>query len=110
MIQMMIARLYKRQVIKTYNENKTFVCNFVLEYRDEFDNLHKVSCFMYNQEPIAIENNRYLVELEIYATQNVTYKSDRVWLTQSRVLKMEPLMNELEEIGAKEIIKKHYKR
>lgn len=35
MTQKVIANIHKRQVTKTYNENGIYICNFVLEYRDE---------------------------------------------------------------------------
>lgn len=36
MIQKIIAYLYQKKVMKTYNDNNDgFICNFVLEYKDK---------------------------------------------------------------------------
>ena len=45
MIQKIIAYLYQKKVTKTYNDNNDgFICNFVLEYKDKKDFVHKMAC------------------------------------------------------------------
>ena len=51
MTQKVIANIYKRQITKTYNENGEYVCNFILEYRDEKDERHLMNVFVNNFEP-----------------------------------------------------------
>ena len=64
MIQKIIAYLYQKKVTKTYNDNNDgFICNFVLEYKDKKDFVHKMACYAVNFEPVVIgKENRYLVE------------------------------------------------
>lgn len=109
MIQKIIANIYQRKITKTYNENGSFVCNYILEYRDALDNGHKVSVFSVDYEPIIEKDlTFYLVEIEVYAKKNVQFNNDKLYLTQVRVLNIEPLRSELEIRNAQELIYKHY--
>lgn len=72
MTQKVIANIYKRQITKTYNENGEYVCNFILEYRDEKDERHLMNVFVNNFEPyIDKDVTFYLAEVEVYSIQNV---------------------------------------
>jgi hypothetical protein len=111
MTQKVIVTLYQKKYTKQFNEDGSFLTTFVVQYRDEMDNSHLMSVFAYNFEPKVVPNqNCYLLEVEVYAKQNVQFNNDRLYLNLVKVNKMEPLMNPLEEIGAKEEIRQHYKR
>lgn len=94
MIQKIIAYLYQKKVTKTYNDsNDGFICNFVLEYKDKGGFVHKMACYAVNFEPVVIgKENRYFVEVDVHAVQNVKYNNDRVWLPQCKVIKMDLLL------------------
>ena len=110
MIQKIIACLYQKKVTKTYNDNNGgFICNFVLEYRDKKDSVHKMACHAVNFEPAVVgKENRYLVEVDVHAVQNVKYNNDRVWLPQCKVIKMDLLLRPWEIASAENEIEMHY--
>lgn len=111
MTQKVIASIYQKQITKTYNEQGGFICNFVLIYKDELGNDHKMFVYTINFEPKQVPNkNCYLVEVDIYAKQNVSYNNGKVYQALIKVMTIEPLMNDLEEKGAKEVIRRHYER
>lgn len=111
MTQKVIASIYKRTITKTYDEKGNFICNYVLEYRDENDNGHKMSVFQKGQEPIINQNDTfYLVELVVYSKQNVTYNNNRVYNNVVQVLSITPLRDEEDMRMAKEIIYQHYQQ
>ena len=85
MIQKLIAYLYQKKVTKTYNDNNDgFIC------KDKKDFVHKMACYAVNFEPVVIgKENRYLVEVDVHAVQNVKYNNDRVWMPQCKVMKMD---------------------
>ena len=110
MIQKIIAYLYQKKVTKTYNDNNDgFICNFVLEYKDKGDFVHKMACYAVNFEPVVIgKENRYFVEVDVHAVQNVKYTNDRVWLPQCKVIKMDLLLQPWEITSAEKEIKRYY--
>lgn len=110
MIQKIIAYLYQKKVTKTYNDsNDGFICNFVLEYKDKEDFVHKMACYAVNFEPIVIgSENRYFVEVDVHAVQNVRYNNDRVWMPQCRVMKMDLLLQPWELTTAEKEIERYY--
>lgn len=110
MIQKIIACLYQKKVTKTYNDsNDGFICNFVLEYKDKKDSVHKMACYAVNFEPVVIgKENRYLVEADVHAVQNVRYNNDRVWLPQCKVIKMDLLLQPWEITSAENEIEMYY--
>lgn len=110
MIQKIIAYLYQKKVTKTYNDNNDgFICNFVLEYKDKGDFVHKMACYAVNFEPVVIgKENRYLVEVDVHAVQNVKYNNDRVWLPQCKVIKMDLLLQPWEITSAEKEIERYY--
>lgn len=110
MIQKLIANLYQRKVTKTYNDNNDgFICNFVLEYEDKMENYHKMFCYAVNMEPVVFpKDNRYYVEVDVHAVQNVKYNNDRVWMPQCRVMKMTPLLNPWEMTPTEKEIERYY--
>lgn len=110
MIQKIIAYLYQKKVTKTYNDNNDgFICNFVLEYKDKGDFVHKMACYAVNFEPVVIgKENRYLVEVDVHAVQNVKYNNDRVWLPQCKVIKMDLLLQPWEITSVEKEIERYY--
>lgn len=110
MIQKIIAYLYQKKVTKTYNDNNDgFICNFVLEYKDKGDFVHKMACYAVNFEPVVIgKENRYFVEVDVHAVQNVKYNNDRVWLPQCKVIKMDLLLQPWELTTAEKEIERYY--
>lgn len=112
MIQKIIAYLYQKKVTKTYNDsNDGFICNFVLEYKDKKDFVHKMACYAVNFEPIVIgKENLYYVELDVHSIQNVKYNNKRDYLNQAKVLKMDLLINPWEIDIMKKEIEKYYNK
>lgn len=112
MIQKIIAYLYQKKVTKTYNDsNDDFICNFVLEYKDKKDFVHKMACYAVNFEPIVIgKENLYYVELDVHSIQNVKYNNKRDYLNQAKVLKMDLLINPWEIDIMKKEIEKYYNK
>jgi hypothetical protein len=81
----------------------------VLEYKDKEDFVHKMACYAVNFEPIVIgKENRYLVEVDVHAVQNVKYNNNRVWMPQCRVMKMELLLQPWELTLAENEIEMYY--
>jgi len=112
MIQKIIAYLYQKKVTKTYNDsNDGFICNFILEYKDKKDFVHKMACYAVNFEPIVIgKENLYYVELDVHSIQNVKYNNKRDYLNQAKVLKMDLLINPWEIDIMKKEIEKYYNK
>lgn len=111
MTQKVIANIHKRQVTKTYNENGIYICNFVLEYRDEKDERHLMSVFTCNFEPyIDKDITFYLAEVEVYSKQNVTYNSLSLYLNHIKCLSLIPLRSNEDIRNAKESIYRHYEK
>lgn len=110
MIQKIIAYLYQKKVTKTYNDsNDGFICNFVLEYKDKKGFVHKIACYAVNFEPVVIgKENRYFVEVDVHAVQNVKYNNDRVWMPQCKVMKMDLLLQPWELTLAENEIEMYY--
>lgn len=111
MTQKVIANIHKRQVTKTYNENGIYICNFVLEYRDEKDKRHLMNVFINNFEPyIGKDVAFYLAEVEVYSIQNVKYNSSNLYLNYVKCISLVPLRSDEDIRNAKESIYRHYEK
>lgn len=109
MTQKVIANIYKRQITKTYNENGEYICNFILEYRDEKDERHLMNVFVNNFEPyIDKDVVFYLAEVEVYSKQNVVYNSSNLYLNYVKCISLVPLRSDEDIRNAKESIYRHY--
>lgn len=109
MTQKVIANIYKRQITKTYNENGEYICNFILEYRDEKDERHLMNVFVNNFEPyIGKDVVFYLAEVEVYSKQNVVYNSSNLYLNYVKCISLVPLRSDEDIRNAKESIYRHY--
>lgn len=54
------------------------------------------------------ESNRYFVEVDVHAVQNVKYNNDRVWMPQCKVMKMDLLLQPWELTLAENEIEMYY--
>lgn len=94
----------------TYTEERTYWLECMIKasrYGGDF--VHKMACYAVNFEPVVIgKENRYLVEVDVHAVQNVKYNNDRVWLPQCKVIKMDLLLQPWEITSAEKEIERYY--
>ena len=109
MIQKIIAYLYQKKVTKTYNDNNDgFICNFVLEYKDKGDFVHRWHAMPSTLNPLLLEREPLFGRGGCACVQNVKYNNDRVWLPQCKVIKMDLLLQPWEITSVEKEIERYY--